>query len=230
MDNYIFEEAAGWQKKPAVVAVGRMNPPTRGHYKVIDAMKAFARAKLKGAKVIVVVVAGSKSDADKARNPLTGEERISFMKSSGSANGVEFLMAPNAFKAFEAVRAAGYEPIAVAAGSDRIDEYLAMLDKYFKDRNDQPQKHLKVDGLDRDADSEDGVDGEALDKIIEMIEDGDFEEEAVTKLISGKLARRAVKTGRKKAFAYIVKLEGKPALASKMFDKVAKSLGEQNVG
>jgi nicotinamide mononucleotide adenylyltransferase len=193
-------------------------------------MKAFARTNLKGAKVVVVVIAGSKSDADKARNPLTGEERISFMKSSGHANGVEFLVAPNAFKAFEAVRAAGYEPMAVAAGSDRVNEYLSLLDKHFKDKDDRPQKHLKVEGLERDADSEDGVDGEALDKIIEMIEDNDFEEEALTRLISGKLARRAVETGKKKAFAYIVKLEDRPALASKMFDKIAQAMGVQHVG
>lgn len=217
-------ESSEWQPTPAVVAVGRMNPPTRGHYKMIDQMKEFARKKLPGAKVIVVVVAGSKSDADKQRNPLSGEERVSFMKNSGNANGVEFLIAPNAFAAFTAVRQAGFEPVAVAAGSDRIDEYLKLLDKHFKDKNGNPQEHLKVPGLERDADADDGVDGEALDKIIEMVEDGDADDSKLLPLISGKLARRAVKIGKKKAFAYITKLEKKPKLAEILFKKVKNAL------
>ena len=31
--------------KPAIVMIGRMNPPTAGHYYVIDKMKEYAREK-----------------------------------------------------------------------------------------------------------------------------------------------------------------------------------------
>ena len=132
MSEILYEaDTVGEQSKRAAVMVGRMNPPTRGHYKVMDAMKAFIRDKKKlnlEATPIVVIVAGEKTGADKSKNPLTADERKSFLESSGRANGVKFIVAPSAFAAFEEVRKAGFEPIAIAAGSDRAPGYLKMLD------------------------------------------------------------------------------------------------------
>ncbi len=229
MNELLEQLEIPWQPKPAVVVVGRMNPPTRGHYRVIDAAKAFARSELPGSRVVVVVIGGSKSDADKRRNPLSVEQRINFMKSSGAANGVEFLTATNAFEAFEAVRRAGYEPLAIAAGSDRVESYIKLLDKFFLGKNGERQKHLVVPGLDRDMDSDEVLSEEGFNKILDMIEDDDVDEEGLLKYISGSLARHAVKTGRKKAFAYLTKLEKKPKLAELMFNAVQKSLGGGNV-
>ena len=62
------------------------------------------------------------------------------MEHSGNANGVKFLVAPNAFAAFAKVREEGFEPIAVAAGEDRAPEYIKILDKHFTD-NGKPVKH-----------------------------------------------------------------------------------------
>ena len=226
MDLFEAEDLPGRQKKSVVVAVGRFSPPTRGHYKVIDAMKAFIRdnPKLKlDAIPVVVIVAGSKSDQDKTRNPLSGEERKSFMESSGRANGVKFLVAPSAFAAFAEVRKAGLEPIAVAAGSDRLPGYLKMLDDYFTEDGTPAKKggkaieHHSVPGLERDAD-QDTEDGDAYyQKVVDMINDGDKVDDD---MISGSLARYAVKNDERKAFAYIVGMEKKQKLADKLFDKI----------
>jgi hypothetical protein len=224
MDEQLFEaEGPGMQTKKVAVMVGRMNPPTRGHYKVINALKAFIRDHKElglDAMPVVVIVAGSKSDADKSRNPLSGEERKTFMESSGKANGVRFLLAPNAFAAFAKVREEGMEPIAFAAGEDRAKDYLRILDKSFTN-GDKPIKHHVIN-LSRDFDSEHDDGEEYFKKVIQMINDGD---EVKDDQISGSLARYAVRHDEAKAFAYIVGLESKPALASKLFKKVKESLG-----
>ena len=224
MDEHLYEESKGpgYQSKKVAVMIGRMNPPTRGHYKVVNAMKAFIRENRDlglEATPVVVIVAGSKSDLDKKRNPLTGDERKSFMEASGNANGVKFLIAPNAFAAFTKVREEGMEPIAVVAGDDRAPEYQRILDKHFT-KNGDPIKHHII-SIDRDFDTEHS-DGDAyFDKVIEMINDGDKINDAQ---ISGSLARHAVKTGNEKAFAYITGLEKKPKLASTMFKKVKEAM------
>lgn len=224
MDEYLYEEdtGPGFQSKKVAVAVGRFNPPTRGHYKVINAMKAFIRDNPHlglEASPVVVIVAGSKSDQDKKRNPLSGEERKIFMEASGNANGVKFLIAPNAFAAFAKVREAGMEPIAVAAGEDRAPEYSRILDKHFNN-GDIPVKHHII-SLDRDFDTEHAEGEEYFNKVIDMINDGDQVDDSQ---ISGSLARHAVRDGEQKAFAYITGLEKKPKLALMMFKKIKEAL------
>lgn len=223
MDEILFEESVGEQSKRVVVAIGRFQPPTRGHYKVMDAMKAFVRDNKKlnlEATPVVVIVAGEKSSADKTKNPLTAEERKSFMESSGRANGVKFLIASSGFAAFEEVRKAGFEPIAVAAGTDRADGYLKLLDKYFKKKDDSAIKHVAVPGLERDVDDDTVSGDEAYDMIGRMIDDGDDVDDDK---ISGSLARYLAKKGDKTAFAYTVGLEKKPKLAASLMKKITSA-------
>jgi len=226
MDLFEAEDLPGRQKQNVVVALGRFSPPTRGHYKMINAMKAFIRERtdLKLEAIpVVVVIAGSKSDDDKQRNPLSGEERKSFMESSGQTNGVKFLIAPNAFAALAEVRKAGFEPLAIAAGSDRRPGYLKMLDEYFTEDGQPTQKggkaikHYAVDGLDRDPDAEAGSDDAYFQKVIDMINDGDAVDDD---MISGSLARFAAKNNETKAFAYIAGLDKKPKLAAQLAKKI----------
>lgn len=222
----ISEATVGQQKTRAAVMVGRMNPPTAGHYKVIDTMKAFIRKNPKlqlSATPIVVIVAGEKTSQDKSQNPLTADERVKFMSSSGRANGVLFITAPSAFAAFEEVRKAGYEPIAIAAGSDRADDYLEMLNKYFTTKDGSKIEHIKIPGLDRE-----GQDGKtnnkrgAMQKALDALKQGS---ELDVSEVSGSMARRAAELGYEEEFAEIVGLGKKPKLAKLMFDKVKASLG-----
>jgi hypothetical protein len=80
-----------------------------------------------------------------------------------------------------------------------------------------------VPDLERDQDEEVSSGDNASAMIIRMINDGDEVDDAQ---ISGSLARYAVKNDEKKAFAYLVNLDKKPALADKMFDKIKKAMSE----
>lgn len=229
--NLFFEGAdlAPMGKKKVAVVMGRFNPPTKGHYSVIDAVKKFIKSNAKiGLDVspVVVVIGGSKSDLDKSKNPLTVDERILFMTSSGLANGVTFLSAKNAFEAFANIRQRGLEPVAIAAGSDRIDSYVQMLDKYFKTDDGSDIKHYGIN-LTRDEDAVETKKEEkskALERTLAALRD---KGSVSTDQISGSLARRAVELGFTEEFAKIVGLENKPVLAKKMFDKIAAAIKEQ---
>lgn len=217
------------QKKNVVVAIGRFNPPTIGHYHIIDAMKAFIRKNDRfEAMPVVVIIEGAKSKDDHSRNPLTGSERQAFMESSGRANNVKFMIASSAADAFEKVRLAGFEPMAIAAGSDRVAGYKGLLDGYFtEDGHSVKDGGKKIDrefvpGLERDADADDSSGDDYYQKIIDMVNDG---EKLKIEMVSGSLARYAVRNGEKKAFSHIVGLASKPKLADKMFSKIEGALG-----
>jgi len=215
------------QEKRVAFMIGRCNPPTSGHYKVISKMKEYIRKhpelKLE-AQPIVVIIEGVKTSKDKSKNPLTAEERIKFMQSSGKANGVKFLIAKNGFVALGAIRDNGYEPIAIGAGSDRAEGYKKLLDKNFKTEDDKSIEHIIIPGLDREETSTIERKNEkqkALDNAIQKLND---EEEIADDEISGSLARHAVKLGYEEEFAKIVGLENKPKLAKLMFDKIKKAM------
>lgn len=133
-------------RQPAVIAIGRFNPPTIGHYALIEQMKRYISGHSKmdlAVTPIIVLIRGEKTDPEK--NPLTAEESIKFMEASGKANAVKFLTAKNAFDAFLAVRNVGFEPLVIAAGSDRADDYVRLLDSNFKTDDDKPIKHFKLE-------------------------------------------------------------------------------------
>jgi len=228
MEEFLVEETVGEQKVKAAVLIGRLNPPTVGHYKGINLMKAFIRENPDlelSATPVVVIVEGEKTSLDKKKNPLTGEERVKFIAGSGKANGVKFLIANSGFGAFEAVRKAGFEPIAIAAGSDRIDSYMKILNKYFKARDGSDIKHVKIPGLDREG--QDGGTKEktgAMKAALEKFHGGDDLHDSE---VSGSMARRAVALGYKEEFAKIVGLEHKPKLAQLMFNKIKASMGNE---
>jgi hypothetical protein len=226
--NALYEDMAPMGAKKVAVVIGRFNPPTKGHYAVIDLVKKFIRENKKlglEAAPVVVVIGGSKSDSDKKRNPLTVDERLVFMKSSGLANGVTFMSATNAFSALAQLRDQGMEPIAIAAGTDRIDDYMRILNKHFLDPNGKTIKHYKV-LLDRDSgaitDDKDAKKA-AMDSALSAAKAG---KDIDTDIVSGSLARRAVELGYEPEFAKIVGLEAKPALAKKMFDKIKAAIAE----
>lgn len=222
----LFEDLPPMQSKRVAVIIGRFNPPQAGHYKLISDVQTWIKSNRKlnlEALPIVVVIGGSKSDSDLKRNPLSVEDRITFMKSSGKCNGVKFLSAPNAFAALEAVRKAGFEPIAVAAGSDRIDGYITMLDKYYTDNDEETIKHYKIELSRADAATETDKDKkrENMVDIINKMRDGT---DPSIDEISASLARVAVELDAKDEFAKIVGLEKNKALASKMFAKVKAAM------
>lgn len=226
--NALFEDLAPMATKKVAVVTGRFNPPTKGHYAVIDQVKKFIRQnKSLGLEAgpAVVIIGGSKSDADKKRNPLSAEEREVFMKASGKANGCTFFIAPNAFAAFALLREKGYEPIAFACGQDRMKDYMTLLDKHFTD-NGKPIKHYGIE-LTRDEDAietKKDAKSAAIENTLEKLKKSGS---IAIDEVSGSIARRAVELGFEPEFAKIVGLEDKPVLAKKMFDKIKAALGTE---
>jgi len=224
----LFEALPPMQKKKVAFAIGRYQPPTSGHYKVINKMKEFIRKNPHlnlEAKPVVVVIAGEKSSLDKKKNPLTADERITYMQASGKANGVEFLTSKSAFFALGAIRDAGYEPVAIGAGTDRAKGYKDMLDKGFKTEDGEDIEHVIIPGLDRTEDAVETKKADkqsALDRAMEKLHSsGNLNDDE----ISGSVARRAVELGYEDEFATIVGLEHNKTLSKMMFKKLQKSFG-----
>lgn len=224
LDSKIIRKVG--EKKVAVI-IGRFNPPTIGHYKLINFVKSFIKNNKKhGLDLIpvVVVIEGNTTKLDKEINPLSGKDRILFMESSGNADGVKFIVASNAFDALKKVRDLNLEPIAVAAGPERLKDYIAILDKYFLDDSGNPVEHIKI-GLPRRnikmLDKSENTDDrqQYLNSILERLKNN---EKVEIDEISASLARLAVKNGMTTEFAKIVGLESKPDLANKLFNKIKK--------
>lgn len=233
MSTLISEAIPPCQNKGVAFMMGRMQPPTKGHYKVIDKMKEFIREnpslKLE-AKPIVIIINGGKSSHDKIKNPLTVDDRISIMQSSGNANGVIFISAKNAFDAIVQMRKKGFEPIAIGAGSDRAKSYMDLLTKSFPLTSDHSGERVIISGLNRDnvSSNDKKIDKDkAISNALAKLEiNGDLEDDE----ISGSIARRAVELGWVDEFAEIVGLGKKPELAKILFKKLKKAFasGENN--
>lgn len=224
----LFEDIPPMGSKKVAVVIGRFNPPTKGHYAVINEVRKFIKKNPGlGLQVnpVVMVIGGSKSDTDKARNPLSVDDRILFMTASGHTNGVVFMSATNAFQALASLREKDFEPVAIAAGNDRLDDYMRILDKHFLTPDGKAIKHHKI-LLSRDDSAIETVAADkkkAMDSALSAMKTtGDVD----TDIVSGSLARRAVELGYEEEFAKIVGLESKPVLAKKLFTKIKSALGE----
>jgi len=209
-------------KERAAVIVGRFNPPTKGHYALISAAKAYIRKHPKLnllASPVVIVIAGVKSSEDRRRNPLTAEQRIKFMQASGHANGVKFMTATDPLAGFAAMREAGLEPILVVAGEDRAAKYVELLDRYFTAADGSPIKHHALT-LDRGGDR---TPKSAVDAALQQLEKrGALDVEQ----ISASVVRAAVEHDLFPEFMELTGLEGKEALARRLFNAVKAALRE----
>lgn len=183
--------------------VGRFNPPTAGHYRVMDKMKQLLSKKsTRHFEPVIVIIHGKETGKDKSKNPLSLSDRESFIKASGNADGFTILSASNAFEAFAECRKNGFEPITIAAGSDRAQHYVELLDEYYPSHPDgSPIKHNKLTGLTRSKTNDNSVEG-----------------------VSATLARQLAQDGNEEDFIKVVGLEHKPKLGKMLFNKVVKAL------
>lgn len=218
--SLLFEDLERAQKKMSVVIVGRFQPPTAGHFKLINEAKKFIRENKEldiYVKPIIVIINGEKTSKDKKVNPLTIDERMFFIEHSGKANGVEILKAKNAFDAFNQVRKIGYEPHIIGAGSDRLQGYLDLLDSRFVDNNGKTIKHIPLTNIKTRHELDDSK--ESLDKIKK---DG----QVPIDQISGSLARRAAELNYFEEFVKITGFEKNIPAAKKMFRLIKERIKE----
>lgn len=131
--DFLTEEA---EAKHAVLAYGRMNPPTTGHLKVVNKVQEVA--KKHGGEHHMIV---SHSN-DPQKNPLTGEQKVKHLqryapdaniRSSSKEN-------PTLFSHAAELHKQGVTHLHVVAGSDRVAEYK----QKFKELNGKANKKGEV--------------------------------------------------------------------------------------
>ena len=176
-----------------VFAYGRFNPPTIGHDKLMR--EVISQARKNGANHIVYASAST----DKRKNPLDQATKIKFMKKMFPQNKI--IGAGGTQRTFMEVLKfydKMYGEIIMIAGSDRINEFQKLADKY--NGKDYNYKSVKVvSSGDRDPDAE-GVAGMSASKMREMAKNNDFKtfKTGLTRNLSDRDAKQlfdAVKKG-----------------------------------
>jgi len=121
----IIEEETG-KEKHAVMAFGRMNPPTTGHLKLIDKVREVASKH----KTKPTVVVSHSQDAKK--NPLSGDQKVKHLKrySPGTHFETSSKEHPTIMHYAAKLHAQGADHLHVIAGSDRVKEMHSLLHKY----------------------------------------------------------------------------------------------------
>jgi len=119
-----FLEAKG---DTAVFTFGRFNPPTTGHEKLIDAL-AREQGKNSGAPMYVYP---SHSQNPK-KDPLPHNKKVAYMKKMFPKykKNIKVSRARNVFDIAVELHNKGHKAIVMVVGSDRVDEFANLLDKY----------------------------------------------------------------------------------------------------
>lgn len=161
--------------KTAIIAWGRMNPPTIGHQQVINTLKSTAQKSF-GDPILFLT-----QTQDKKKNPLSYAEKVHFAQeffpgvTINKNSSVKTII-----QALQLLQGQGYDNVGIIAGSDRVPQYQELIDKY----NGKPDgkgeipfsfKNAKVfSSGERDPDADD-VSGMSASKMREFAVNNDFE-------------------------------------------------------
>jgi len=130
-----LKEEAG--NKTAVIAWGRMNPPTIGHQKLVDTLASFAQ----GEKAKLYL----SHTQDKKKNPLSYDDKISFAKKAFEPK-VEVVDTDlkTIIDILSELNAQGYNKLVYVGGADRIggkDDILSLIE-FYNENPDRSGKQL----------------------------------------------------------------------------------------
>ena len=105
--------------KHIVFGTGRMNPPTAGHSKLIDAV--HGHAKKIGADHAVIV----SHSQDKHKNPLTPEHKLNYLNHVHPNINIDASTKehPHFLAQLKKFHQKGYTHATMVAGSDRVEEF-----------------------------------------------------------------------------------------------------------
>ncbi len=159
--------------KKIAITFGRLNPPTIGHGKLIDALKKAAR----GSEYRVYL----SQTQNKKKDPLSYKDKIKYarlMFPSHSLYIMEDKDVRTAFDLWVKVYNEGYESITMVVGSDRVREFKSLIGKYNGKEGRHGLYDFKeiniVSAGERDPDAE-GVEGMSASKMREAAKNNDFE-------------------------------------------------------
>jgi hypothetical protein len=160
---------------PIVITFGRFQPPTIGHEKLVNKVATLAKAN--NYRIY------TSQTVDPKKNPLPYADKIKFLRKMFPKHGrniIEDKGVRSVFDALVKLNQQGYTKVTLVVGSDRIDEFTKLLNKY----NGVEAKHGKynfVDGIqiassgDRDPDDE-GVSGMSASKMRTAASDNNLEQ------------------------------------------------------
>jgi hypothetical protein len=162
------------KEKHAVLAFGRMNPPTVGHAKLVDKVKEVAK-EVGGTHHVVI-----SHSQDAKKNPLSAQDKLKHAKrffpdTNLSTSDKEH---PTFLQHAAKLHKAGATHLHMIAGSDRVDEYKTKLAQYNGKHKGALYnfKHITVHSAgERDPDAE-GVSGMSASKMRGHAETGNFKE------------------------------------------------------
>jgi len=170
-----FSELMEKSGDTAVFTFGRLNPPTTGHGKLIDAM-AKEQGKNAGSKMHVFV----SHSQDAKKNPLDYKRKVAYIRKMFPkyAKNITTDKAKTIFQVAVSLYNKGYKSIIMVVGSDRVDEFERLLNEY----NGVQSKHgyygfdnvEVVSAGERDPDAE-GLEGMSASKMRSAAMDGDLD-------------------------------------------------------
>lgn len=154
--QFLYEATAG---KRAVMTFGRMNPPTKGHEKLIHAV--HKEAEKQGATSHVIV----SHSHDTKKNPIHPDDKVNYVKKI-APKGVNVSRSskeePTILHHTKRLHDAGHEHLTVVVGSDRVSGMHKLLHKYNGQEGHYNYKSLKVKSAgnrDPDAEGTKGISG-----------------------------------------------------------------------
>ena len=176
--------------KKMVFTFGRMNPPTIGHEKLANKIKQVASKEKADARIYLSHT--NKPNTD----PLSYNDKIKFAK---KAFGIAYKSnAKQIFQIAKELFGQGYTDVIMVVGSDRVEEFQGLLNKY-NDKGDYNFDSIKVVSAgQRDPDAK-GVEGMSGTKLRNLAKDGD------QKTFMQGLASKLSPVDKKKVYALVAK-------------------------
>ena len=152
--------------KKVVIAFGRMNPPTVGHEKLVTKIKSVAR---KNRATPLLYLSHSQ---DKKKNPRSYEDKIRLAKKAFGP----LVQKANSRTVIDVAKELEkkYDELIVVGGSDRVDEFQKLLDRY-NGKDYAFEKITVVSAGERDPDSDD-VSGMSASKLRSLALTGKIKE------------------------------------------------------
>lgn len=165
--NFLVEE-----EKTIFFTFGRMNPPTIGHEKLLDAL-----SRKSGRNPYKVFLSQSQ---DPKKNPLTYKDKVKAARKMFPKHARSIMLDASVKTVFDALTKLyneGYKNVAMVVGSDRVREFDILLKKYNGKKANHGlynfQKITIISAGDRDPDA-DGATGMSASKMRAAASAGDF--------------------------------------------------------
>ncbi len=160
------------EEKTVYFTFGRMNPPTIGHEKVMNALSS------KSGKNVYRVYLSQSSDKDK--NPLEFSSKVKFARKMFPRHARQIMAdkkLKNVFDIATKLYSEGFKRIVMVVGSDRLNEFDVLLKKYNGTKGKHGFYNFErinvVSAGERDPDAE-GAEGMSASKMRKAASDNDF--------------------------------------------------------